>query len=138
MEAAETDTIYDLEGTEITTDVKTHPPLPSVTWHSKSKTRANQAIPKKVSQRLEVRDAIRKEFRRVYKQLMSYGIQPVPTAARKLIYDESTENMHISGFRMGGPMDNNDKWSDVNYFLYGLANPSSKMDWNLDSSEWEF
>lgn len=26
---------------------------------------------------------------------MSYGIQPVPTAARKLIYDESTENMYV-------------------------------------------
>lgn len=66
MEAAETDTIYDLEGTEITTDVKTHPPLPSVTW----------VITEKLKET---------SFFRTQKQ-MDKGFSPLYTAAKFLCY----------------------------------------------------
>ncbi|KAJ5831268.1 uncharacterized protein N7525_009521 [Penicillium rubens] len=62
----------------------------------------------------DARDTIRREFRR----FLPCGIEPTPPTTTNLIYDQT--------------------WSDTRYVLYCLANPSRKMDWALDSSEWEF
>lgn len=37
---------------------------------------------------------------------------------------------HICGFRLASPFDEPQQWDDVNYFLYGLIQPSgSRFDW---------
>ncbi|CRL23718.1 unnamed protein product [Penicillium camemberti] len=35
------------------------------------------------------------------------------------------------------PIDSSEKWWDTTYVLYDLAEPPSKTDWYVDSSEWE-
>ncbi|KAJ5194426.1 hypothetical protein N7491_001764 [Penicillium cf. griseofulvum] len=53
----------------------------------------------------------------------------------KLIYDDVTKTMHISGFRGAYPMDT-EPFSDETYELWGLAKPFDRLDWYLDSSDW--
>lgn len=45
---------------------------------------------------------------------------------------------HISGFRMAAPVPRDRKWSNADYVMFGLANPSHKTDWYNDETGWEF
>lgn len=49
--------------------------------------------------------------------------------------DELIAYRHISGFRGAYPMDT-EPFSDETYALWGLAKPSDRPDWYLDSSDW--
>ncbi|OJJ45681.1 hypothetical protein ASPZODRAFT_143567 [Penicilliopsis zonata CBS 506.65] len=90
---------------------------------------------------LFLRDAVRKEFRGVYsinwpRKLVQCGFEPRMATLSKLIYDEASGKMHISGFRAACTTDKDKEWSDVNYVVYRLAKPSSKIDWYLDTNGW--
>ncbi|OQE26162.1 hypothetical protein PENFLA_c007G03578 [Penicillium flavigenum] len=61
--------------------------------------------------------------------------RPGLTPPRKLIYDDVTKAMHISGFR-GACLIETEPFSDVTYVLWGLAKPSDRLDWDVDSSDW--
>ncbi|KAJ5947651.1 hypothetical protein N7466_000666 [Penicillium verhagenii] len=42
----------------------------------------------------------------------------------KIIYDKSSGQMHICGFKCASPFDEPQQWGDINYFQYGLIQPS--------------
>ncbi|KAJ5521606.1 hypothetical protein N7527_005721 [Penicillium freii] len=86
----------------------------------------------------DARDTIRREFRRVNEQFLPCGIEPTPPTTTNLIYDQVSGSIHICGFSAAEFPSPQKTWSDTRYVLYCLANPSDKMDWALDSSEWEF
>lgn len=45
-------------------------------------------------------------------------------------YDNLTISRHICGFKLASPFDEPQQWGDVNYFQYGLIQPSdSRFDW---------
>ncbi|KAJ5368366.1 uncharacterized protein N7496_008126 [Penicillium cataractarum] len=49
-------------------------------------------------------------------------------AISKIIYDQSTGNIHISGFQMGWPFLDPLEWSDTCFVQYRLAKRPNKMD----------
>ncbi|KAJ5972899.1 uncharacterized protein N7479_002817 [Penicillium vulpinum] len=83
----------------------------------------------------EYRRQLRSVFRAAYKELSRCSWQPGLTPPSKLIYDDVTKAMHISGFRGACLMDT-EPFSDETYALWGLAKPPDKLDWYLDSSDW--
>ncbi|KAJ5364538.1 uncharacterized protein N7496_010251 [Penicillium cataractarum] len=84
------------------------------------------------------RDSIREEFHQVYQQLLWCGFQPFMATSSKLIYDESTGKIHISGFRMAAPCDTNKRFRKADYVMYGLAKRSDRTGWYNDDSEWKW
>ncbi|KAJ5139185.1 uncharacterized protein N7515_004033 [Penicillium bovifimosum] len=85
------------------------------------------------------RGSIREEFRRVYQQLLGCGVKPCMATTSKLIYDESTGKMHISGFRMAAlECDTNQQFRRTDYVMYGLAKRSDRTDWYDDDSAWKW
>ncbi|KGO74636.1 hypothetical protein PITC_084120 [Penicillium italicum] len=83
----------------------------------------------------EYRRQLRSAFRSAYEELSRCSWQPRLTPPSKLIYDDVTKAMHISGVRGAYPMDT-EPFSDETYALWGLAKPSDRLDWYLDSSDW--
>ncbi|KAJ5187078.1 hypothetical protein N7449_010072 [Penicillium cf. viridicatum] len=83
----------------------------------------------------EYRRQLRSAFRTAYEELSRCSWQPRLTPPSKLIYDDVTKAMHICGFRGAYPMDT-EPFSDETYALWGLAKPSDRLDWYLDSSDW--
>ncbi|KAJ5977050.1 hypothetical protein N7501_000392 [Penicillium viridicatum] len=71
---------------------------------------------------LEYRQRLRSAFRN------RCSWQPGLTPPSKIIYDDVTNVMHISGFRGAYPMDT-EPFSDETYVLWGLAKPSDRLDW---------
>ncbi|CRL26683.1 unnamed protein product [Penicillium camemberti] len=55
----------------------------------------------------------------------------LPFPDRQAIRDKFRQvYTHICGFRLASPFDEPQQWDDVNYFLYGLIQPSgSRFDW---------
>ncbi|KAJ5572728.1 hypothetical protein N7450_009712 [Penicillium hetheringtonii] len=84
------------------------------------------------------RDSIREAFRSAFEQLTRCGIQPFAPSFSKLIYDESTKKIHISGFRMAVPIDSVRTWTDRNYFTYGMVKAPDRQDRFDHEEEWEF
>ncbi|KAJ5162052.1 hypothetical protein N7492_007444 [Penicillium capsulatum] len=56
----------------------------------------------------------------------------------KIIFDQSTGNLHISGFRMGWPIINKLEWSEARYVEFELAEPSEEEDWYLHPENWQW
>ncbi|KAJ5465563.1 hypothetical protein N7530_009350 [Penicillium desertorum] len=76
------------------------------------------------------RQAIRDKFRQVYRRFLLCGYMPSMAGPSKIIYDKSSGQMHICGFKHACPFDEPQQWDDVNYFQYGLIQPSdSPFDW---------
>ncbi|KAJ5509507.1 hypothetical protein N7527_011650 [Penicillium freii] len=79
----------------------------------------------------EYRQRLRSAFRTPYECSWQPGLTP----PSKIIYDDATKVMHISGFRGAYPMDT-EPFSDETYVLWGLAKPSDRLDRYTDSSDW--
>ncbi|KAJ6125605.1 hypothetical protein N7471_012922 [Penicillium samsonianum] len=76
------------------------------------------------------RQAIRDKFRQVYTRFLQFGYMPCMAGASKIIYDKSSGQMHISGFKLACPFEEPQKWGDHNYFQYGLIqHPNSRLYW---------
>jgi hypothetical protein len=84
------------------------------------------------------RNGIRSNFRAAYKQLLSCGAEPGEARISMLIFDQSTGNLRISGFRGGWPILSNLEWSKARYVEFGLAKPSKETDWYLHPEKWEW
>ncbi|KAJ6186144.1 hypothetical protein N7519_007445 [Penicillium mononematosum] len=69
------------------------------------------------------------------RELSRCSWRPGLTPTRKLIYNDVTKVMHISGFRAPYRVDTQ-PFSDITYAIWGLAKPSDRMYWDLDSSGW--
>ncbi|GFG14241.1 hypothetical protein IFM5058_06851 [Aspergillus udagawae] len=55
----------------------------------------------------------------------------------KIIFDQSTGNLHISGFRRGWPIISRLEWSEARYAEFGLAKPNRERDWYLHPEKWQ-
>ncbi|KGO77738.1 hypothetical protein PITC_010080 [Penicillium italicum] len=73
------------------------------------------------------RQEIRLKFREVYKKLEACGYSPLPQM-RKIIYDWSTQMMHLSGFSRPIRTTEGTQWSDLTYVNYGLVRPPTSLD----------
>ncbi|KAJ5554963.1 hypothetical protein N7461_003433 [Penicillium sp. DV-2018c] len=93
------------------------------------------------------RKAIRDRFRQVYTRFLPCGYMPCMGGPSKIIYDKSSGQMHVCGFRQAVRFDEPQQWDDVNYFLYGLKQPSDSpfywegtppdtADWVEDDNGW--
>ncbi|KAJ5562715.1 hypothetical protein N7535_002840 [Penicillium sp. DV-2018c] len=85
------------------------------------------------------RDSIRQEFQRAYEQIAQCGYEPWPPTFSKLIYDESTGKIHISGFGLAVPA-GNIQWKKSAFVMYGLAKVKQppRTDWYDHEEEWEY
>ncbi|KAJ5531264.1 hypothetical protein N7527_004657 [Penicillium freii] len=69
-------------------------------------------------------------------ELRGYGWEPVVPGLQNTIYGESTETMHIAGFRNPVPLDPEEKFTDRTFSGWGLAIPPDDADWEEDSTKW--
>ncbi|KAJ5706138.1 hypothetical protein N7536_001827 [Penicillium majusculum] len=101
-----------------------------------------------------LREAVRTKFRYVWeyvyripfsvlrvkltnlRQLKRHGWQPGLPLLQKIIYDESTGDMHIAGFRGPDRFDPDEKFSDMTFVLWRLARPPRKSGWEKDPTKW--
>ncbi|KAJ5861475.1 uncharacterized protein N7529_008785 [Penicillium soppii] len=84
-----------------------------------------------------VREEIRAKFRVAYEEMLRCGIQPEQPRISKIIYDQSTGKVRISGFRMGWPICDTIQWSDTLYISYALAKPRDDRNWRSRLKDWE-
>ncbi|KAJ5575740.1 hypothetical protein N7535_002666 [Penicillium sp. DV-2018c] len=68
---------------------------------------------------LAKRNEIRAQFRHAYQQLVEYA--PLFSEIRKIIYDWTTGEMHISGFWRTESLDGYAKWDDYLFVRYDLV-----------------
>ncbi|KAJ5367957.1 uncharacterized protein N7496_007717 [Penicillium cataractarum] len=86
---------------------------------------------------LKSRQAIRERFREVFPKVKKCGYLPRRSTMSKIIYDNATGNMHLSGFARAGRTDKSEEWHDKYYVQFGLAKPSPKtMDCENDPAGW--
>ncbi|GFF47753.1 hypothetical protein IFM51744_06649 [Aspergillus udagawae] len=83
------------------------------------------------------RKDIRLKFRAAYEQLLACGVAPGQSRISKIIFDQSTGNLHISGFRRGWPIISRLEWSEARYAEFGLAKPNRERDWYLHPEKWQ-
>ncbi|KAJ5196796.1 hypothetical protein N7449_007275 [Penicillium cf. viridicatum] len=83
-----------------------------------------------------LREVVRAKFHNVWEELRGYGWEPVVPGLQNIIYDESTETMHIAGFRNPVPLDPEEKFTDRTFSGWGLAIPPDDADWEEDSTKW--
>ncbi|KAJ5967187.1 hypothetical protein N7501_003435 [Penicillium viridicatum] len=83
-----------------------------------------------------LREAVRAKFYNVWEELRRYGWEPVIPGLQNIIYDESTETMHIAGFRNPVPLDPKEKFTDRTFSGWGLAIPADEADWEKDTTTW--
>ncbi|KAJ5682070.1 uncharacterized protein N7477_002010 [Penicillium maclennaniae] len=84
------------------------------------------------------RKDIRSEFRAAYEEMIGCGVAPGQARLSKIIFDQSTGSLHISGFRRGWPSISKLGWSEARYIEYGLAEPSKESDWILHPENWQW
>lgn len=84
-----------------------------------------------------VRDDIRAKFRVAFEEMLRCGVKPQESRISKIIYDQSTGNVRISGFRRGWPIRDKLQWSDTRYVAYMLAKRPDERDWRSRPEEWE-
>ncbi|KAJ5920209.1 hypothetical protein N7516_011067 [Penicillium verrucosum] len=81
------------------------------------------------------------------RRFLPYGYMPCMASESKIIYDKSSGQMHICGFKLASEFDEPQQWDDINYFLYGLIQPSDSIfywegtppetaDWIQDVNGW--
>ncbi|KAJ5918126.1 hypothetical protein N7454_010501 [Penicillium verhagenii] len=97
--------LTDFEGTQVAFDAVTEPPsfnFPAQKWI--------------------ILEKLGEESNRLTKEDITAGLGP----------SDSTGNgqMHICGFKRASPFDEPQQWGDINYFQYGLIQPSdSRFYW---------
>ncbi|PTU22714.1 hypothetical protein P175DRAFT_0507518 [Aspergillus ochraceoroseus IBT 24754] len=84
-----------------------------------------------------VREDIRAKFRAAYEEMLRCGVKPQLSRISKIIYDQSTGTVRISGLRRGWPILDKIQWSDTRYVAYGLANRPDETDWRSHPEKWE-
>ncbi|KAJ5433999.1 hypothetical protein N7491_004594 [Penicillium cf. griseofulvum] len=84
-----------------------------------------------------VRENIRAQFRIAFEEILRCGVKPQESRISKIIYDQSTGKVRISGFRRGWPIREKLQWSDTRYIAYMLAKRPDKRDWRSRPEEWE-
>ncbi|KAJ5135325.1 uncharacterized protein N7515_004603 [Penicillium bovifimosum] len=84
-----------------------------------------------------VRADIRAKFRAAYEEVLRCGVQPQESRTSKIIYDQSTGNVRISGFRTSWPILDELQWSDTRYVAYMLAKRPDERDWSSHPEKWE-
>ncbi|KAJ5196813.1 hypothetical protein N7449_007292 [Penicillium cf. viridicatum] len=92
------------------------------------------------------REAIRDKFRRVFTRFLKFGFMLHMATSSKIIYDEVSDQMHISGFKFAYRPDQPQGWQDRFFYRFGLAlhdrNPGglmpgierNKADWKEDEN----
>ncbi|KAJ9193063.1 hypothetical protein DTO164E3_8028 [Paecilomyces variotii] len=85
-----------------------------------------------------VREDIRAKFRVAFEEMLRCGVKPQSSRTSKIIYDKSTGNVRISGFRGVWPSVGKLQWSDNLYVAYGLARPRENGEWRDLPEKWEF
>ncbi|KAJ9300806.1 hypothetical protein DTO271G3_1970 [Paecilomyces variotii] len=81
---------------------------------------------------------IRAKFRVAFEEMLRCGVKPQSSRTSKIIYDKSTGNVRISGFRGVWPIVGKLQWSDNLYVAYGLARRREKGEWRDLPEKWEF
>ncbi|KAJ5790882.1 uncharacterized protein N7518_007893 [Penicillium psychrosexuale] len=84
-----------------------------------------------------VREDIRAKFRVAFEEMLRCGVKPQESRISKIIYDQSTGNVRISGFRRGWPIRDKLQWSDTRYVAYILAKRPDERDWRSRPEKWE-
>ncbi|KAJ5451828.1 hypothetical protein N7445_000011 [Penicillium cf. griseofulvum] len=82
-----------------------------------------------------VRENIRAQFRIAFEEMLRCGVKPQESRISKIIYDQSTGKVRISGFRRGWPIRKKLQWSDTRYIAYMLAKRPDKRDWRSRPEE---
>ncbi|CAG7931108.1 unnamed protein product [Penicillium olsonii] len=81
------------------------------------------------------RDLLRQKFRAAYEEMSSCGWAPVGEHITKIIWDQASASLWITGFRGSYPVDG--KWTDDVLTYYNLINPPASDVWKtLDEWEW--
>ncbi|CAI7654026.1 unnamed protein product [Penicillium palitans] len=83
-----------------------------------------------------LREAVRTKFRDIWEELKRHGWHPGLPLLQKIIYDESTGDMHIAGFRDPDRFDSGEKFSDMTFVLWRLTRPPRKPGWEKDPTKW--
>ncbi|KAJ5582358.1 hypothetical protein N7535_000978 [Penicillium sp. DV-2018c] len=101
-----------------------------------------------------LREAVRTKFRDVWeyvykilfsvlkvkltnlRELKRHGWRPRLPRLSNIIYDESTGDMHIAGFRDPVRFDPGEQFSDLTFVLWGLALPPRNSSWEEDPTQW--
>ncbi|KAJ5907804.1 hypothetical protein N7495_000486 [Penicillium taxi] len=82
------------------------------------------------------RQAIRNKFRQIYTRFLLCGYMPCMAGPTKIIYDKSSSQMQICGFKIASPFDEPQQWGDVNYFQSGFIQPpDSRFNWEVTPPE---
>ncbi|OQE91186.1 hypothetical protein PENNAL_c0010G00260 [Penicillium nalgiovense] len=84
------------------------------------------------------REDIRVHFRAAFEEMLRCGVKPQMSRISKIIYDQSTGNVRISGFRRGWPIRDKLEWSDTRYVEYRLAKRHHDRDWPSDPRKWKY
>ncbi|PLN75409.1 hypothetical protein BDW42DRAFT_180745 [Aspergillus taichungensis] len=84
-----------------------------------------------------VREDIRAKFHAAFEEMLRCGVKPQISRISKIIYDQTTGNVRISGFRRGWPIRDGLHWSDTRYVAYGLAKRSDERDWRSHPERWK-
>ncbi|KAJ5164895.1 uncharacterized protein N7500_006725 [Penicillium coprophilum] len=84
-----------------------------------------------------VREDIRAKFQAAFEEVLRCGVKPQQSRISKIIYDQSTGDVRISGFRRGWPIRDQLQWSDTRYIAYMLAKRPDERDWRSHPERWE-
>ncbi|KAJ5700581.1 hypothetical protein N7536_003594 [Penicillium majusculum] len=82
------------------------------------------------------RDLIRQKFRAAHEALTSFGYLSIIKTPAKLIWDQDSCQLHISGFSTAIKVDPTKKWNDDVYAMYQLRK-RPKIGWE-DIARWEW
>ncbi|KAJ5958822.1 uncharacterized protein N7479_005972 [Penicillium vulpinum] len=83
-----------------------------------------------------LREAVRTKFRHIWEELKRHGWYPGLPLLQNIIYDESTGDMHIAGFRDPDRFDPDEKFSDMTFVFWRLTRPPRKSGWEKDPTKW--
>ncbi|KAJ6160247.1 hypothetical protein N7497_004784 [Penicillium chrysogenum] len=73
-----------------------------------------------------VREDVRAKFRVAFEEMLRCGVKPQLPRISKIIYDQATGNVRLSGFRRGWPILDKLQWSDTRYVAYRLASDPTR------------
>ncbi|KAJ5203327.1 hypothetical protein N7449_005406 [Penicillium cf. viridicatum] len=82
------------------------------------------------------RDLIRQKLRAAHEALTSLGYLSTMKTTSKLIWDQDSSQLHISGFSMAIKVDPTKKWNDNVYATYNLVKQPN-IGWE-DTTRWEW
>ncbi|CAI7581088.1 unnamed protein product [Penicillium crustosum] len=81
------------------------------------------------------RDLIRRKFRVAHEALTSFGYLSIIKTPAKLIWDQGSSQLHISGFSTAIKVDPTKEWNDAVFAMYQLVK-RPKIGWE-DIARWE-